>query len=507
MTSAGSNPCGEVRAPLFERLRLHALNKASSYHVPGHKNGQGYKGTEAEQWFDDILRLDVTEIEGMDDLHRPEGEIAEAEKLAAAWFGAEETAFLVGGSTVGNLAMVLSVCGADDILIVQRNSHKSVLHALQLAGARAVFVEPRICSSSGLAGAVSAEDLRHALELNPQAKGVLLTNPNYYGMGADLAKLADVVHEYGMPLLVDEAHGAHYGLHPDFPASAMQAGADAAVQSAHKMLNAMTMGAYLHLRGDRVPREFVRQLLRMLQTSSPSYPILASLDLARQMVQCQGEQAFAAGLAAVGRVREWLQRPKNRFREAGNGPEGGACETKDPFKLAVYDARGEWDGFALMSRLVEFGCYAEMADPSHVLFAFSGANTDRDAERLIAALEAIAESEGEGKAASGQRAGRGGLPSVSSGRARVSEPTRLLSWRVAASGNQTVLVPLEDSVGRIAAEAVIPYPPGVPLALPGETIREEMRDELRRLWQSGCRFQGGFDASTGLIRVVDGSRL
>ncbi|MEC0200985.1 aminotransferase class I/II-fold pyridoxal phosphate-dependent enzyme, partial [Paenibacillus taichungensis] len=257
--------------------------------------------------FLEMMRLDVTEISGTDDLHHPEGVILEAQQLAADCFGAEESFFLVGGSTSGNLSLLLTVCNEpNSLVLVQRNVHKSIIHGLMLAGARAVFLEPWVDPTSGLAVMPSLETVQAAVQAHSEAKGVLVTLPNYYGMGTDLKPIAEVCHEAGMPLLVDEAHGAHYGQHPDLPASALSCGADGVVQSTHKMLSAFTMGAMLHVQGTRLNRSLLRQRLAMVQSSSPSYPVMASLDLARRLLHTQGANAFTAGLAAVDAFKRGL---------------------------------------------------------------------------------------------------------------------------------------------------------------------------------------------------------
>ncbi|KHF33712.1 Arginine decarboxylase [Paenibacillus sp. P1XP2] len=265
----GTEKLEKGKAPLFEALQQYKNGRQASFHVPGHKKGRAYASFGGAGFLDQVMEADVTEITGTDDLHHPEGVIRDAQLLAADCFGAEESYFLVGGSTSGNLAMILTVCShPGDLLLVQRNVHKSVLNGLMLAGAKAVFLEPQVDESSGLATAPSAETVAAALAAYPEAKGVLVTMPNYYGMGTDLAPLAEACHRHDVPLLVDEAHGAHYGQHPRLPRSALASGADVVVQSTHKMLAALTMGAMLHVQGPRVNRGLLRQRLAMVQSSS-----------------------------------------------------------------------------------------------------------------------------------------------------------------------------------------------------------------------------------------------
>ncbi|OMF86535.1 aminotransferase class I/II-fold pyridoxal phosphate-dependent enzyme [Paenibacillus sp. FSL R7-0337] len=581
------------RAPVYEMLEQYRLKGNISYHVPGHKNGEAYRRTvsaESAGYLTEVMRYDVTEITGTDDLHHPEGVIREAQELAADCYGAEESYMLVGGSTAGNLALILTVCAEPGrLLLLQRNVHKSVIHGLMLAGARAVFLEPQIDPGSGLAVAPSAETVQAALNAYPEAAGVMVTMPNYYGMGIDLAPLAQACHTSGVPLLVDEAHGAHYGQHPALPAGALAGGADGVVQSTHKMLTALTMGAMLHVQGPWLDRALLRQRLAMVQSSSPSYPVMASLDLARRLLHSQGASAFTAGLAAVDVLRRGLaalprfgllqpaslQQPvcgEAGAAGASTPPlRGAAYVTQDPFKAVIYDAAGVLGGFELQRRLEERGIVPEMSDDRHVVLAFSlGSKAEEAAELLtalqdIAALTSLAEPQTGGTTASSDldyiagsdhisdpepvsgldlTAGPGqstysdtasapapqGGESFSSSRnaaQAVSYNSRegdstfsgdISTWnnfdipaasapvafstRPVAAG-ETESIELEASAGRIAAEMVIPYPPGIPLLYPGESITASVCDRLIRLRTGGAKFQACTDPALQHIKVYN----
>ncbi|MEF3306520.1 aminotransferase class I/II-fold pyridoxal phosphate-dependent enzyme [Paenibacillus sp. GYB003] len=481
----------ERTMPLLGALLRHKRSAHTALHVPGHKSGKGVQP--AADILRELMTIDLTELTGLDDLHAPEGVIDEAQRLAAACFGAEETLFLVNGSTVGNIAAILSLCMPGDVLLVQRNAHKSVIHGLMLAGAKAVFLAPRHDAESGLPGGVAAEELELALRRYPDAKGVFITNPNYYGMGGDVRRLADLAHAYGKPLIVDEAHGAHYGFHPDVPPSALQGGADLVVQSTHKMLTAMTMGAMLHMQGGRIDRDIVKQRLSMLQSSSPSYPIMASLDASRQLVQTEGRTWLERGLHAVGRLYAALaQRPW--YRSIAGAPTP-AYETKDPFKVAVSDATGTLDGFRLRDELEKKGIMPEMADPRYVLLAFSPASDEEDAERTADALERIADEYGlPGKTTARPRSDDGASFVYPGG---CSEPVAFgLDNRA-----ETMPVPVAEAAGKLAGEMVIPYPPGIPVLYAGERITEETARYLRSLSERGARFQGATDPKLHTIRI------
>jgi arginine/lysine/ornithine decarboxylase len=491
------------RAPLFESLLKHRERSAAGFHVPGHKSGKGID-PQAAAWLGNVCAVDLTELTGLDDLHHPEGVIREAERLAAACFGAEETFFLVGGSTVGNLALLLTVCEPGDLIVVQRNAHKSVIHGLMLAGARAVFVHPRRDRESGLATGIDPAAVERALEQYPEAKAVFITNPNYYGMGVDVAAVAEAAHARGKPLLVDEAHGAHFGFHPEVPPSAMSCGADAAVQSTHKMLTAMTMGAMLHVQGPRIDRDALRVRLAMLQTSSPSYPIMASLDLARRQMDTEGRAFLERGLAAVARFDRGL-RERPWFGRIGASPSA-AYVTSDPFKRAVFDATGTLTGFELMRALERHGVFAEMADSRHVLFAFSPASDIRDADVLLDALDRVRGEYGLERPAARLAA----EPADDDDWPRPDDISAPVRFGLLAAGRTPAVesVPLERAAGRLAAEIVVPYPPGIPLLYPGEPIDARTVERLARLAGYGAKFQGAADAKLRSIRVFrqDGLR-
>ncbi|MEJ8302971.1 aminotransferase class I/II-fold pyridoxal phosphate-dependent enzyme [Saccharibacillus sacchari] len=511
-------------APLYTELLRYAARKEASFHVPGHKDGNFYRDTEGTvpYGFSEVLSMDATEIEGTDDLHDPEGVIRAAQEKAATFFGAEETFFLVGGSTVGNLALILTVCSEPgDILIVQRNVHKSVLNGLMLAGARAVFVSSEHEALSGLSVLPGEASLEQALERYPEARGVLLTRPNYYGMGRSIHETSELCHRYGVPLLVDEAHGAHYGLHSAFPASALAEGADGVVQSTHKMLGAMTMGAMLHVQGERLDRDLLRKRLAMVQSSSPSYPIMASLDLARSVAEQRGEEGWKDALEAAAYIRNELEQlsrfsyMRPRQLDEGNGGTissnvGRRYTEQDPLKISIEDVTGLLSGYRLQQRIADAGCVAEMSDERRTVLALGPGTSRHDAVRLIAALRELQKETEEKKTGIAleqqireqslfeqNEAFSSALSIARNMKPTISEPV-LFDLRRSATHEK---VYTESAAGRIAAEMIVPYPPGIPLVYAGERITEATVNQLITLREAGARFQGASDASLKTLRV------
>jgi len=497
------------RAPLYERLIEHRSRKTASFHVPGHKNGAAIPQTDGLKA---LMELDYTEITGLDDLNQPEGVIREAEMLSAECYGADRTFFLVQGSTLGNLAMILSVCEPGDLILVDRFVHKSVLNGLMLAHARAVFLTPAWDPATGYAAGLDAEAFRQALKQHLEAKAVMLTRPNYFGYAADLSNIIDAAHQAGLAVLVDEAHGAHFGFHEAVPVSALSLGADAVVQSTHKMLSALTMGAMLHVQGRRMDADKIARTIRMLQTSSPSYPIMASLDVARQLVHTCGRDLMQQGLAAVKRFLDgmsgmpWFVLP-NHMRNISKDEsatsfidpdgEGNSCTLRDPFKQPLRDGTGTLSGYELKAMLERHGCMVEMADPQHVLLVFSPFSPSSDSDRIVQIFRHISDQYQLDKKELVQTITNNDiLPLIPAS----IEPVQFS--RHMMNPEEAYEVPLALAAGEYSADMLIPYPPGIPFVYPGEQLTEELIHILKLMTGVGARFQGGTDSSLSKLRIV-----
>jgi len=515
-----------VRVPLYECLTAYEASNPISFHVPGHRNGQAWRlGTDEQETrrerlerFNGILSIDVTEISATDDLHAPEGAIADAQRLAAGVFGADETMLLVGGSTAGNIAMILTVCGPGELVLVQRNVHKSVLNGLCLAGARAVFLQPAYESGEGTVMVPLLETVEQALKRYPEARAVMLSTPNYYGRGVSIKPYADLAHAYGIPLLIDEAHGAHYGLHDSFPVSAISEGADAVVQSTHKTLPAMTMGAMLHVREPYMDRDRLRDMLAVVQSSSPSFPIMASLDIARAMIEEEGPALFEPGLKQASQFRSEMRRRNGRLTAAPiegaeardipagadtYGPQWIENVRIDPLRVILRDNRGLISGYGLLRMLEKHGCWAEMADEHRVLLLFGPFVGEDETERLLKACEAI-ERELESLNDDNNEAREDSQQVVD----RQDEPDEMISDPILFSTSRMnrdriTVVPLRSAAGRISAETIIPYPPGIPLIFAGERLKHSIVTRLAKLAEMGAKCQGASDPTLQTIRVME----
>jgi arginine/lysine/ornithine decarboxylase len=473
----------QTRIPLYEALIQYKDTNPISFHVPGHKSGI-ILNQQSQNIFQELLRIDATEISGLDDLHSPEGVIKEAEELLAALYQVKESFFLVNGSTVGNLAMILSVCQKDDVILVQRNCHKSVLNALKLVKARPIFLEPDYNPEWKTATGVSKEIVERAITLYPAAKGIVLTYPNYYGLVYDLKSVIDLAHLHNIPVLVDEAHGPHFIIGEPFPASAIQLGADMVVHSAHKTLPAMTMGSYLHINSNRINSDKVKENLQMLQSSSPSYVIMASLDLARNYLATYQQND-----------REYLQKEISHFIEELSTIQSikvleYANSQGDILKITI-QSRSKLSGFELQKIFEEKGIYTELADSNNVLLILPLLKEDQDYP-LVEASRKIKELLAE-------------IPycpnedeiHISTG--KISELA--ISYEE-LSNIENEVIPISEAAGQVCAETIIPYPPGIPLLLMGELITEESIKQLTQLMSKGARFQGGSFLDCKQINIV-----
>jgi arginine/lysine/ornithine decarboxylase len=459
-------------APLYEALIKHTQNMKWSFHVPGHKNGLIFEKT-AKPFFQPVLPFDATELTGLDDLHHPEGAILEAQELLSSFYKVKKSYFLIGGSTSGNLAMILSSFLPDDVVLVQRNCHKSVLNGLELAGVKPVFLSPEIDESGGFPIGVSIDTVRATIESYPEFKGIILTNPNYYGMQQGIEDIAEFIHAHNSIVLVDEAHGAHFGL-KKMPQSAIHRGADIVVQSAHKTLPALTMGAFLHVNSERVDEYRLSQALQMVQSSSPSYLIMASLDLSRQYMGNLSEEDLESITLQAEEFRVFI----DSLHHLHTVKTPAAGYVIDPLKLTVQSDK-EISGFELQNLFEQEGLFTELADDRNVLFILPLGRINRLKE-LKEVFYEISQKLSCYKDRTEAIQSISLFPPVSTLEISYRDMKRL----------RVKLVPLENSEGYIAAQAVIPYPPGIPLIAKGEKITLESIHHYLFLKEKGTRFQG-----------------
>ena len=461
---------------IFDKLKNYSDSDYYAFHMPGHKrNLDLMDGTSP-------YRIDITEIDGFDDLHHAEGILKEAQERAAEVYHADETHFLVNGSTVGILSAILGTTEKGDSILVARNCHKSVYHAIYLNELDPVYLYPKFDTELGLSTEIDAADVQKALEEHPGIRAVMIVSPTYDGVVSDIEKIAEIVHEAGCLLIVDEAHGAHFGFDPYFPKSANMYGADLVINSLHKTLPALTQTALLHVNGERVNRRKVKRYLDMLQTSSPSYILMASIDACIHLLeqtQMQKCSIFKEYAAHIDNLREELKKLKYlKIIRMEN------TDRYDRSKFVISVKHAPISSHELYERLLhDYHLQMEMLAGTYVLAMTTIGDTQEGLDRLRDALLAIdAELDAKLKSGSGQEQKPMQMTDTDlplSGR----QPSLEKVWTIAEAVKCRDVVPsrkgkietcgFADSAGHISLEYAYLYPPGSPLIVPGERIAQE----------------------------------
>lgn len=414
-----------MHTPLADAVKKYTDKDTLRFHMPGHKGKTGFEG-------------DVTEVPGTDNLLSPEGPLKEAQELAAKAFGAKRTFFMTGGSTEGNLAMLTAVLADGDRVIIDRASHISVFSALTVTGASPFYVYPDY--KDNIAMPPTPEKIREALLKEPDAKAVFITSPNCFGFVADVKEIASICHSFNVPLLVDEAHGAHFAFSPLLPMSAMEAGADMCVQSAHKTLPALTGSAMLHLSNLRYS-EKIWQSIKLYQSTSPSYLLLASIDYARAFMEEKGEELIKKCILNIEKYKT-----------------NNTLQTHDKTRVVIKSGNFESE------RVVP-----ESTSPHNTVFICTVCDNEQDIKTMF--CEA------------------GKMPESNFGFLYPPElEAELTPKRAFLLDSATIS--LDNSIGRISKNTVFCYPPAVPIIAPGEVISEEAVLYLKALRAMGAQVHG-----------------
>ncbi len=482
----------QARTPLFDAMVELAQSRKVSFHTPGHKSGKGISTRFRKFVGPKIFSIDLTTLDEVDSLQKPVGVIKEAQELAALAYGADASFFLLNGTTGGNHAMVVSSTRPGEKVLVARNCHKSIIVGVILAGARPIFVPVEYDTERRLALNVRADDIEKALRAEPDARTLLVTSPNYYGYTVDLGAVARLRERREFTLLVDEAHGPHLKFHADLPLDALTAGADICVQSTHKIIGGMTQASILHARAGRVDLSRMAASLKSLQTTSPSYILMASLDLARMQMATEGEKLLTRVIelaeearAKINRIPGLVCRTREEARSEGLGDI-------DVTKLTISVIGTGRTGYQVSQELNRrFGIQVEMADPAHVLVIVSIGDRKDDLNRLVSALEELARE--------AQAEGRPKAAPVSAAPPRIDNPLAILPRDAFFAPSR--FVPLEEAVGKVSADIVTVYPPGIPVLIPGETIASEVAEYVRAMARHGSILDG-LDETNTRIKIV-----
>jgi arginine decarboxylase len=479
------------RTPLFTALVKHAQRQPIQFHIPGHKKGVGMDQEFRTFIGDNALSIDLINIAPLDDLHQPSGIIREAQDLAADAFGAEHTFFSVQGTSGAIMTMILSVCTQGDKIIVPRNVHKSVLSAIIFAGAKPVFISPTMDTNLGIAHGITMTSVRRALERHPDAKGVVVINPTYFGICTNLKEIVELVHSYDIPVLVDEAHGVHVHFHDKLPLSAMQAGADISATSVHKLGGSLTQSSVLNMREGRINPKRVQSIISMLTTTSTSYLLLASLDTARRHLALHGKEMAQQSIDLAQYARKQFNEIEGLycFGEEILGTE--ATYDYDPTKLTIHIRRLGITGYEVENWLrTEYNIEVELSDMYNILCLITPGDTQENVDLLIQAMKQCAALNFNQHGAAGDVVVK--TPEI---------PHLSLSPRDAFYAD-TEVVSLKNAAGRIIAEFIMVYPPGIPILLPGEVISQENIDYIIEHVEVGLPVQGPEDKTIQNVKVI-----
>lgn len=450
-------------------------------HMPGHKRNTALadylKALRAD--------LDITEIDGFDDLHAPEGALLDGMRRAARLWGADESRFLVNGTTCGLLAAVYALAADGGRAIVARNCHKSVYHALELTGVEPVFVMPDVDAETGVCGRIPPEDVRRALEEAPDARFVLVTSPTYEGVISDIAAICRAAHERNVPVIVDEAHGAHLGLCDEaFPADAMRMGADISVKSVHKTLPSLTQTAILLARHDRVDMAALDHALDIFETSSPSYLLMASIDGCVSLMERRGAEILTS----------WRQALDEFYEGAAALSNLRVHRQDEPSKLVIDTTQAGITGFELSRRLREENVELEMASLRYAVAMTGAGDTRETLRKFLNALKTV------DRALSAPPVPPAPAPSAQPASASLPvlpRPVRVLPPKMALHA-PSENVPAREAVGRVSACYAWAYPPGVPMLVPGERVPEGFAE----LWPEWEKSGAKLVTTRGSLRVI-----
>lgn len=478
---------------MYQQLISYGESDVYPFHMPGHKR--------RALPFPNPYTIDITEIDGFDNLHHAGGLIREAEERAAKLYGADRSYYLVNGSTCGLLAAICAAARRGDKVLAARNCHKAVYHAVSMQGLSVEFLYPAI-TRGDLQGQITAAQVEEALTKHPDIAVVILTSPTYEGIVSDVAAIAACCHAHGAALIVDEAHGAHFGFGAGFPENAVRLGADAVIMSLHKTLPSFTQTALLHCNGGRIDTERVARYLGVYETSSPSYLFMAGMDACIDLIREQGAELFA----------QYRRRLDAFYRDTADLTQLHVMRREDLRKEEAYDwddsklmiYAGTMGGEALHQELLgHYHLQMEMVSADYVLGMTSLMDTDEGMRRLVTALHEIDEKNRRMAAFRGTDEENRRLDAPEAGftaRMYRENPRRMQIYQALDLPYREV--PFDEAVGKMAADYVYLYPPGIPLIVPGEIITEEFIRHIRECRERKLNVEGQGNPAPGRIKIV-----
>jgi lysine decarboxylase len=490
----------QTRTPYFDVLLDYVDSGVIPFHTPGHMQGKGMDRALRDFLGDNVLAIDLTQIRGLDDLLQPQEAIREAQALAAEAYGADNSFFLINGSTSGNQIMMMAALNPGEKMALPRNSHKSAMGGLIMSGVQPVWMQPEVDESLHMDHTVTPETVRRTLDEHPGIKAVYIVSPTYYGVAADLVTIAKVTHERKIPLLVDEAWGPHFRFHPALPIDAIAAGADLTINSTHKMLGSMSQTAMLHHKGKRIRIDRLKAVVKLFLSTSPNLVLVASLDVARKQMATEGAALLSRTIELAEDTRRRLNAIEGVycFGEEQEGKPG--VFDLDPTKITITVKKLGYTGYEaeeILRRRYNVQC--ELADLFNCLALYTIGTTQEAADRLVYGVKELAREDRpidvfspSGVLNRRIKKGTYALPKI--------PPIRMNPREAFLS--PTEFVRFKASAGRICAEVITPYPPGIPVISPGEEITQEIVEYLDLEKRAGVRMQGPYDSELRTIRVV-----
>jgi len=473
--------------PLFDALKKYALSNPIPFDVPGHKMGEGIASEFKEFLGENVFKMDVNSMKELDNLSHPVGVIKEAEQLAADLFGVDNAFFIVNGSTAGVQNMILSAVNPNDTIILPRNIHKSAINALVLSGARPVYIDTIIDPDMGISIGVTKEQIIQTIQQNKDAKAILLLNPTYHGYTIDLEEIIEYAHAQNMLVLIDESHGTHYYLDERFGKPSMKYHADMATISVHKTGGSLTQSSLLLHNEERISKHKVRSVINLMQTSSASYLLMSSLDMARYNLANNGlRDVYDLSVYATSKINE-IDGVEVMDQELSYQ---NTTFHKDLSKLLINTKRLGLTGFEVYDLLKkDYNIQAEVGELFVLLFIISVGDSYENIDALVLALKDISEKHKNGEI------------DVDMEHYVLDEPIVTLSPR-AAFFKETEYVDLKDSLNRIAADQIMVYPPGIPLVVAGELITEKIIYKYQKLIDYGNQVVGSIEQDSVQIKVI-----
>ncbi|WP_424899645.1 aminotransferase class I/II-fold pyridoxal phosphate-dependent enzyme [Trichococcus sp.] len=479
---------------LLDRLKAHAASDSIPMHMPGHKRNIALLGTDLP------YNIDITEIEGFDNLHGASGILNEYMEEIAVFYGTKRSYYLVNGSTCGILAGIRAATRRGGKIAVARNCHKSVYHAIELFGLEAVYLMPELDETFGIHGGISTANIADTLTKHPDTQLVVLTSPTYEGVVSDISAIADICHAQGIPLMVDEAHGSHFNYSEHFPTSATALGADIVIQSLHKTLPSLTMTSLAHLNGSLVRPEEMSRQLAIFESSSPSYVLMASIDRCFRLLKDEGEHLFESynqRLTDFSKKMEQLKHLMVLCHGNDNPSTHPTFFAFDQGKILISAQGTGLTGQELSETLRSYHhIEMEMAYGDHALAMTSVCDTDAAMDALADALLAIDRTLDS----------LNGEHSQNDGILFFALPEKQCEiWQALES--EKIDCPIENAIGQTAAEYVWAYPPGIPLLVPGERINDGFIRQIHTLLEKGTKVYSDADGLPKNIRIMHHERL